>query len=77
MTKQPSQRWIALLALPVLMASASVLTLTACQRAGEDSGASSGASGGGTSQSGAERSSRSDRPGSATEESSTGTAPSR
>lgn len=68
MMTRSCQRWIALLAVPVLMAS----TLVACQRSGEDmgKGASSGTSGGGTSQSGAERSSRSNRSESKTGESS-------
>lgn len=48
MMNRPYQRWIALLAVPVFIAS----TLVACQRSGEDAGGSSGASSGGTSQSG-------------------------
>lgn len=74
MMNRPNQRWIALLAVPVFLAS----TLVACQRSGEDAGSSSGASSGGTSQSGGgSKSSRSERQGSTGSESSGEKAPSR
>ncbi len=73
MMNRPYQRWIAMLAVPVFLAS----TLAACQRAGEDTGASSGASGGGTSQSGGEPSSRTERQGATGSESPGEKSPSR
>ncbi len=74
MMNRPYQRWIALLALPVFLAS----TLAACQRSGEDAGASSGASSGGTSQSGGGKSSSSsERQGSTGSESQREPSPSR
>lgn len=56
MINKPFQRWIAMLAVPVFVAS----TLAACQRSGEDTGAgsSAGTSGGGTTQSGGGKSSQ-------------------
>ncbi len=73
MMNRPYQRWIALLAVPVFLAS----TLSACQRSGEDTGASSGASSGGASQSGDESSPRSERQGSPGSESQGEKSPSR
>lgn len=56
MMNKPYQRWIAMLAVPVFVAS----MLAACQRSGEDagSGSSAGTSGGGTTQSGGGKSSQ-------------------
>ncbi len=77
MMNRPSQRWISLLAMPVFMTA----MLAACQRAGEDSGATSGSSagtsGGGTSQSGGGKTSRSERQAAGANESSGQKSPSR